>query len=221
MTTRDRILKRLRDARKPFTEAPAPPQQYLPMVPIDDTSTDALVKRFVEAARGLACDVHQVSSDGAAIEKLLEIIGDDTSILAWDFEHIPLNGLEAALKESSIAIAEAGDPHVRVGVTGAEAALASTGSLVYKSGPGRHRLTSLLPPVHVGIIRHSQIMPGFEDWIADRRGKGIKEAFRDSSNIVLISGPSRTADIAMESIMGVHGPGTVHVIVVPDKQGEV
>jgi L-lactate dehydrogenase complex protein LldG len=59
------------------------------------------------------------------------------------------------------------------------------------------------------------ILPGFEDWIADRRAKGIKEAFRDSSNIVLISGPSRTADIAMESIMGVHGPGTVHVIVLP------
>jgi L-lactate dehydrogenase complex protein LldG len=214
-TSRDRILGRLRDARKQFTETPPPPEKYLPMVPIDDTSTQALVKRFVEAARGLACTVHEVVNDGAGIEKLLEILEDDTQLLAWDFEHIPLKGLEDALKQASIEIAEPGDPSVRVGVTGAEAALASTGSLVYKSGPGRHRLTSLLPPVHVGIIRHSMILPGFEDWIADRRAKGIKEAFRDSSNIVLISGPSRTADIAMESIMGVHGPGTVHVIVLP------
>ena len=214
--SRERILGRLKAARQPFTEAPPPPDDYIPMVPIEDTSTEALVKRFAESAAGLGCKVHQLANDGAAIEKLLEILEDDTSLLAWDFEYIPLKGLEAALKDADISIAEPGDPSIRVGLTGAEAALASTGSMVYKSGPGRHRLTSLLPPVHVQIIRHSIIMPGFEDWIADRREKGIKEAFRDSSNIVLISGPSKTADIAMEPISGVHGPGTVHVIVIPD-----
>lgn len=110
-----------------------------------------------------------------------------------------------------MTIVEPDDPSVRVGLSGAPAALAATGSLVLASDTGQYRNASLLPPVHIVIVTTSQIIPDFESWIAEQRANQL-DHFRRSSNIVLISGPSKTADIAMELILGMHGPVELHVV---------
>ena len=94
-----------------------------------------------------------------------------------------------------------------VGVTGADALLAESGSVVLASGPGRPRSASLLPPVHVTIARTDRIYFSLEHLLA-----AVPSLGSAGSNLVAISGPSRTADIEMTLTRGVHGPGEVHVI---------
>lgn len=211
--SREIILAKLRVAQQPFTNVP-PTDSYLPMVPLDDVSPRALRERFIQEAASLACRVHQPAGEREAIDLLLRLIGrKDKEVQAWNFDRIPLPNLEKALSREGITIANPDDPTVRVGISGADAALAATGSLVISSAPSQPRLTSLLPPVHVAILPADRIVPDLESWLAEQRKAGL-EHFRRAAQIVLVSGPSRTGDIEMELVMGVHGPGELHIILV-------
>lgn len=210
MTSRDAILRRLRATRPPFADAP-PPGEYLPVAPLDAVDRAALVERFVRQAEALNCVVHRCASADEAHAAVLQIIAPDQRALCWDFEHIPLPELADALSAAGIAIAPPDDSDARVGITGVDAALAATGSLVIGAGPGKARQVSLLPLVHIAVLRAEQILPHMEAWVAALRAGGI-DTFTAASSTVIISGPSRTADIAMESILGMHGPGELHIV---------
>jgi L-lactate dehydrogenase complex protein LldG len=88
-----------------------------------------------------------------------------------------------------------------VGITLAELAVAETGSVFIEAGPARARLISLAPPVHVVVVRDDQLVGSLEDAFQ-------RDLTRTS---VLITGPSRTADIEGVLVRGVHGPK--HVVV--------
>ena len=101
-----------------------------------------------------------------------------------------------------------------LGLTGADLAIAETGTLVLRSGPGRPRSTSLLPPCHVALFDRTVLLESLhqlgvvlEAWHADPSGT-------DGAMINLITGPSRTADIELTLTRGVHGPKEVHAIFV-------
>jgi L-lactate dehydrogenase complex protein LldG len=95
------------------------------------------------------------------------------------------------------------------GITGADYALADTGTLVLFSSPQEARMISLLPPLHLAVIRQEQILTGLDELFSLEPLPGNR-----SSSMVLITGPSRTADIEQILIRGVHGPGEIHVVVV-------
>lgn len=215
MTSRDRILATLRKAPRPFQDVAPAPERYIPMVPLDLRDRASLRRRFIEEAEKLACIVHQSPTPGDAIETILELLGEDKALISWSPQHIPLPGLAAALNSAAIAIAPPTDPDIRVGLSGADAALAGTGSLVVTSGAGKWRTASLLPPLHIAVITPDQIVPGMEEWLANQQADNLA-TLRQSSNVVIISGPSRTADIAMELILGMHGPAELHIIIVGD-----
>jgi len=96
-----------------------------------------------------------------------------------------------------------------VGITSADVALAETGSVVVSSGPGRSRAASLLSPVHIVILPNSKLLPDIFTWTANR-GDDIP------SQVVIISGPSKTADIEQTLVVGVHGPKRFIVILYSD-----
>jgi len=214
MNSRDTILQRLRVARSPFADAP-PPDKPLPVVPLDPHDRAALVGRFIAQAEALSCAVRRCGSTDEAHAAILRVITPDERVLCWDFEHIPLPGLADALSGARIAVAPPDDASVRVGITGVDAALAATGSLVLASGAGKARQVSLLPLVHIAVVRTEQIVPHMEAWIAALRADGT-DVFTASSSTVIVSGPSRTSDIAMEPILGMHGPGEVHIILLDE-----
>ncbi len=211
MNSREEILNKLRSAPKPFPET-VRPSEYIPMSPMTDVDHLVLKARFIQEATLLSCEIHEPQSDSDITQILLDIIGDDDQVVSWNMEKIPFQSLSAVLQERGIAIAAPGDPSVRVGITGADVGLAATGSVVLSSGSGNYRGPSLLPPVHIAFIKQDQILPNMESWMSLQREDNL-EAFRRSSNIVIISGPSRTADIAMELILGMHGPRAVHIII--------
>lgn len=95
-----------------------------------------------------------------------------------------------------------------VGITTAQAAIAETGTLVLDSAFEKHRLVSLVPPVHIAIINASSIVETLGDALALlQKDKEISPA------ITFITGPSRTADIELTLAIGVHGPRELYVIV--------
>jgi len=92
-----------------------------------------------------------------------------------------------------------------VGLSSAEVALADTGSIVVRSAPGKSRLATLFPPVHVALVPISYLTSDIFTWTADRAGKM-------PASMTIISGPSKSADIEFTLTIGVHGPKRMIVI---------
>lgn len=97
-----------------------------------------------------------------------------------------------------------------IGVTTAQAAIAETGTLVLESNSERHRLVSLVPPVHVAVLKAVDIRLTLGEALAQ---VGTKAPLEMSRAITFITGPSRTADIELTLAIGVHGPKELFVII--------
>ena len=215
MASRDKILKKLRQAQQPFNDV-KPIEDRRHMVPMSpDLLPEELLERFKQEAEKLSCYVYTLSH-GEAFEQIMDLIGDDKSILSWDDKFIPLDGLHEKLKSVGVDIAQYNDGGVRVGITGVSSAFAATGSLVLSSGAVQYRTTSLLPDRHIAVMTPDQLFPDFESWQQAQQQVGYP-AFTQSSNTTIVTGPSKTADIAQELIKGAHGPREVHIIVIDDK----
>ncbi|HEV7534739.1 MAG TPA: LUD domain-containing protein [Acidimicrobiia bacterium] len=109
-------------------------------------------------------------------------------------------------------LAEAG-----VGITGAVAAAAASGSVGVACGPGAPRATSLVPPAHICVVFEGTMV---ED-LAEALGRllPVPDSTALPSNLVWVSGPSRSADLELVLTIGVHGPASVDVIVVEGTNG--
>ena len=95
-----------------------------------------------------------------------------------------------------------------VGISTAQAAIAETGTLVLDSAHERHRLVSLVPPVHIAIVDASRIYATLGETLS------ILQSSKElSPAITFITGPSRTADIELTLTIGVHGPQELYVII--------
>jgi L-lactate dehydrogenase complex protein LldG len=213
MSAKQSIFEKLRTANTPFLKARRV-EHHLAMSPLDDRS-DNLKKVFIQAAEGLSCKVYNIQNAETVPEILASILKGEKSVSAWSWDQIPYAELEQNLKAMDVQIADPLDPSVNVGITGANAALAASGSLVLNRGKDRSNGPSLLPPVHIAFVREDRILPNFEAWVAQQRVDDLNN-FQRSGNILIISGPSRTADIAMQLILGMHGPKELHILLLPD-----
>lgn len=99
-----------------------------------------------------------------------------------------------------------------VGITIAEYGVAETGSIVDVSSTDEQRLLSSLTRVHIAILDSSNILPKLED-LAPRLRDKLSAKEQSKPSITFIGGPSRTSDIELKSVLGVHGPHEVHVVV--------
>lgn len=125
-----------------------------------------------------------------------------------DCIHLEPNVLdEEMLSKAGISINHQADPTISVGVTKAICGLADTGSILEADGEGGKLQASLLPAIHLAVLKKSDIYPSLSDAI---------HSTRNTKSAVFITGPSRTADIEMTLTIGVHGPGELHVLLVDD-----
>ena len=210
MAARERILGKLRQARPDLDEV-RKIEARRHMVPLQNLSADERIEQFASEAEKLGCAVYQMNHSHA-IEQIMELIGGDKSILSWDENQLPLSGLHKTLGTLGVTVGQYDDGELRIGITGVNAALAATGSLVLESGAGRYRTTSLLPDLHIALLKPQQILPDLESWQQAQQAQGYP-AFTQSSNTAIVSGPSKTADIAQQLVKGAHGPREVHIII--------
>ncbi len=89
-------------------------------------------------------------------------------------------------------------------------AVAETGSIVVRGGPTHGRALSLVPPIHVVVLEPRLIVADLVD-LMERLRVAEQQPTGKGSATVIITGPSKTADIEMNLVTGVHGPGVVHV----------
>lgn len=94
---------------------------------------------------------------------------------------------------------------VDASVTDVWRVVAETGSLVVRASPDHGRSLSLVPPLHVAIVEPKNCVGDLIDLFE------LASSQEDTSAMVIISGPSKTADIEMNLVTGVHGPGVVQV----------
>ncbi|MBI1733846.1 MAG: lactate utilization protein [Candidatus Rokubacteria bacterium] len=106
-----------------------------------------------------------------------------------------------------------------LGLTGVDLAVAETGTLVLRSGAGRPRSTSLLPPCHVAVFDRTTLVESLDQVGVLLESWHAEEQERWGAMINFITGPSRTADIELTLTRGVHGPKEVHAIFVDERLG--
>ncbi len=127
-------------------------------------------------------------------------------------EDIDVHIWDPALNKENIVAAEKAD----VGITFSDITLAESGTVVLFSSENKGRSVSLLPKTYIAIIPKSTLVPRMTQATA-YINKQVKEGKNISSCIDFITGPSNSADIELNLIVGVHGPIKATYILVEDK----
>lgn len=167
-----------------------------------------LIERFKERCIELSSTVDEAASLDEvprAVAKYVQSNALPTAACCWQaYAGLPWkeSGLDAAFRP-----ANADD---KTGITGCYCAIAETGTLMTLSGEASPLTNSLLPDTHVAIVPRARIVRSMEDAWDLLRGEHGKMP----RQVSFISGPSRTADIEMTMVLGIHGPYRVHIILV-------
>ena len=237
-TAKQRILGRLHQGLADPT-IPWPPVEPPPLAPgehmhvatlrPDDTSLEERFSSELKKLHGASVIAESlVAARMLTIRKILDWLesSEHQRILAWPELNSWVPGLAENLADREVDVVvpvSFSDPETRsalqqidVGITGVEAAFAATGSVLLKSTPGKSRIASLLPINHLVLIPSNRLFPNIETWAEQQQDAGsLEHAIRNSANLTLVSGPSKSADIESKLTLGVHGPKELHAVLFP------
>ena len=213
---RERFLSRVGQAARQTLLPPSP--QTVTVPPADDVD---LLELFTERATAVNVRVHGPVSAAGAPSLVADIVSGHgcESFLAWD--DLPAPGVAASLGAIGCGRTshdvdpgdrlehQLGYRHLDCGVTGADAGLAESGSIVLVHGAGRPRMASLVPEIHIALLATDLIDRSLAHW-AQRH----PDLVTTTANLVIVSGPSRTGDIELQLNLGVHGPRIVHIVLI-------
>jgi L-lactate utilization protein LutC len=211
LMSRDNILHKVRtalgrSAGQAVADLP-PVRLRVPEVAMEDRI--AQMRSRVEALSGKTARVPTME---AAREFVAGAIAGKTAV-ASNAPYLVECGI-SSLPGVRTGIGEVGEltevcARVDIGITSADYALCDTGTLVMIASPAEARLVSLLPPAHVAIFPIERILTGLDELFTV-----LPDPAALSSSMVMITGPSQTADIEQILIRGVHGPGQITVVIV-------
>jgi L-lactate dehydrogenase complex protein LldG len=197
-----------------------------------------LIDRLQDELRAVGGQVVRVASVAEATAYVTQLAREYEAdlVVLWDDDLLKMLEVDAALQEHGVSVRTTGPPledaaglteqrrnlrdllsRADIGLSGADYVIAETGTLALSTLPGQMRGVSLLPPVHVAVVRPSQIVATMADCLAmlQHEGRGDVQT-RLTSCVAFITGPSRTGDIELSLTVGVHGPGALHVVILDD-----
>ncbi|MEW8968859.1 LutC/YkgG family protein [Exiguobacterium alkaliphilum] len=203
-----------------------PPKRVYKHRPQDEVLKDASEEELLETFRMVAMRIHTdvVECDSAHLDDTLRLLierYEGSAIIAEQDERIKswapktsesFDWWDAERPDESRALAVKAD----IGITIADEALAESATIVQYAKPGKSRTISLLPQDHIAIIPKSVLVPRMT-----QAAKRLSDLDRDGdlaspNGVNFISGPSNSADIEMNLIVGVHGPVRVAYVLVHD-----
>jgi L-lactate dehydrogenase complex protein LldG len=224
------ILKTQEKVSLKASDRPLPPplEGVMPPIPPEE-----LPERFESELQNLGCDAYRVSTLSELEETICSILEHIKAGAVVLSRNPILNQLQIGKmldnRGKRVVVWPAsteGQPEgsffrdecfaAGAGITGVDFALAETGSLVLTSAREGSQLASLAPPVHIALYRRSQIRATLDEVLQSlpvSRDPGKRSPAR---SVVFVTGTSRTADIEQILIRGVHGPRSVHAILVEE-----
>ena len=212
MSAREEILGRVRSALRDVEPAygiPAAPR--LPARPRSE-----VLDRFAERVADYRATVERCPPGeveavvSAALDRLLPAGG---SVLAPSGLSVALPGRHTeGISQDADRMTSAELDAVPAVVTDAALGIAETGTIVLDHGPGQgRRAVTLVPDVHVCLVRADQVVPDVPDALP---------RLDPDRPTTWVSGPSATSDIELSRVEGVHGPRTLHVVLVDEPPQE-
>jgi L-lactate dehydrogenase complex protein LldG len=203
---KENILKRIRQALINPTPVPFPQSEGNSSVFAAPTQENEI--EFAENFGRIQGRFLYCANNEELIRQLKELV----TLQAWAQIFCRESNLLPLLREPLKGLLMAEDlPEADVSITGCEALIARTGSILMSSGQDSGRLVSVYAPVHICIAWTNQLVYDI------REGLDIlMEKYKNKipSFITMASGPSRTADIEKTLVVGVHGPKDVYVFLV-------
>jgi L-lactate dehydrogenase complex protein LldG len=203
---KENILKRIRQALVNPTPVPFPQSEGNSSVFHPPSQENEI--EFAENFSRIQGKFLYCANTGELVSQLKELITRQ----AWAQVFCRESGLLPLLEEPLKGLLIAEDlPEADVSITGCEALVARTGSILMSSGQDSGRLVSVYAPVHICIAWTSQLVYEVREGL-----ELLSEKYKNRipSFITLATGPSRTADIEKTLVVGVHGPKDVYVFLV-------
>jgi len=208
---------------EPVPSAPSDLDQLVSEIKKDcEQRRGELIEQFQSELTRVGGRFHRATTAEAAFQYIEEVasVRQAKRIIAWETKVIDDIDLSGKLEEKGIEVlTETADQEFipaaaasDIGVSGVDFALADTGTLVLLARKGQARSISLLPPVHIAVVKPEQLLSGLSDLFPLLRREAEAEGRDLSSAITFITGPSRTADIELTLVVGVHGPQQLHVV---------
>jgi L-lactate dehydrogenase complex protein LldG len=172
-----------------------------------------LVQKFVEMARSVKMSCEAIADASELPARIVSYLREKqlTRVVVTRCERFESIGLMQTLAQNGIdarwwdELGLDASYDVDAGITDAFAAVAETGSIVLRRSPQHGLAASLVPMTHLAVVGREQVVPDLVDLmrLLSRTGTG--------TGTTIITGPSKTADIEMNLVTGVHGPGVVQV----------
>ena len=216
LNPRERILNKLRAAQVNALPCPDAPVFY--MSPKEDQATR--VERLMLNMKNAMAEVHRSSQVnlGECIaricaEKQVKFLAVGPELLSDEALCAQLAQQSTLLKVTQCRVDQPGlFQTVDAGITLTHGGIADTGTLVLWSSDQSPRLLSLVPPIHIAILYTSQVVESLmELMVKENWAAGLP------TNVILISSPSKTADIQQTLAYGAHGPKQLVVVLVEDR----
>ncbi len=195
------------------------------MLPLNELSLDRLelIERFSTELAGQTGVVHRASdvadarrilSEISATEGIRSVISSSDDIVkSLDLQEWGITaGIEVISADSLSERETLKDKafSLDAGITGADFAVAESGTIGIAAGKSMPRLASIAPPIHIAVIHLGKLFPTYETAMQNY----IESTKAMPSQLVLITGPSSTADIQATAFKGMHGPGKLYVILI-------
>lgn len=238
MTARDEILGNIRRALEPGVNAELNKTSRSTTDEVHDLvveinrkraeKQDHLINQFQTEVTKVGGRFHKAECAESALQYIEYICSERraTTVIGWDSTLPAGIVLREALRKSGREFVTETNPRefrravttADVGVSGVDFALADTGTLVVLARKGQARSVSLLPSVHIALVRPAQILSALDDLFPILSQYNGSNDGTLSSAITFITGPSRTADIELTLVVGVHGPQQLHVILLEADQ---
>ena len=190
--------------------------------PLPEISVPDAAARFATEFEAVANPAHRPNAADDIREYVLNLAAKWKEYPVAISDGLPIDVVNWLVEEGFDVVSPSNDGDNRdaiarcgIGITGCDWAIAETGSIVLLSGPGHPRLHSLLPETHLALIPEKNILPHISS-LGPKLESILKQEEASPSCVNIITGPSRSADIALTLIKGVHGPRDVFAIIIPD-----
>ncbi len=214
-TTREQFLGNVAGALRDRQQRPTPPDRTPTRLISSGSNIRDLFVKNVEAAGMHICCVADTDAAGQVVEILRK--HNVQSAFVTGEPILKLLGVAEAVAAAGIRVlpfVQADDDlfAAGAGVTAACYGVAETGSIVLVGSADSPRQASLVPPVHIAALREDQLVPDLLD-LMDVLARSRPEDL--SHGMCMVTGPSKSADIELALVKGVHGPGHEYVLLLP------